>query len=423
MTRDQPSDRFSPSSADPDDDATAGFSARTPNPDDTVTLPRFLDALAAEGGAADNTQTAVFAAIPPDPPELPVTRLADNDGATRIIPVFRDPPPPPPPAARPMGRRGRTVALHRTRNSATRADALGLLRFRIAEWGRDVADRIRHQHGRQRGRRRLKVISTVAAFILAAAVTGGVWYLAPDKGDPTHASATDWAPGSAGGRQLAANLFAGTPAQSFPEGTAGLIAPPARPLPGWPSQQVAAGISQVTQALIETRIAPALVRDHNPDNFLNLIAPRQRDTLRTELDNGKSAAYASQLANGVQLVGNGPRVKGTFSYRATVNKQSVAVLEVESTFVWVYPIAPSAGHPDGSLIVVHDRITWQVTARDSVSATDAGLWLGDAESYASNIDCGLFSAGLLAPSPTAGSATEPADLFNPGAPLAKPTCT
>jgi hypothetical protein len=387
-----------------------------------VTLPAFRDSTAGRG------ETAIIPVVAPEPaaPPGPADAVAaaptgggaasasdSDDAATRIIPIFQDIPPAPRPVPPPAGR-GRTVAVHQTKSSATRADALGLLRFRLAE-------RIRAAYSRRQGRRRLQIISTLVAFVVVAAATAVAWSLAPDKPAPQRASANDWR-GAGGGADLAARLVAGTPAESFAEGVAGVVPAPARPLPGWPSQQVAAGISQVTQALIESRVAPTLVRDHNPEKFLALIAPGQQETLRSELNNGRSAAYASQLADGLQLAGNGPRVEGSMTYQTALNAQSVTVLQIVTTYVWAYPIAPTPGHPAGSLIVIHDRITWQVTAPTTVPEPEVGLWLGDAESYASNVDCGLFAVGLLAPSTTTTATAQPDGLFTPGAPLADPTC-
>jgi hypothetical protein len=132
----------------------------------------------------------------------------------------------------------------------------------------------------------------------------------------------------------------------------------------------------------------------------------------------------SQLASGVTVV-SPPRARGTFTYHTTINNQGAEVLEVTSSFVWAYAVAPTAFRPTASLIVVHDRIVWQVADPTSVPTSDAGLWLGDAESYAANVDCDEFSGGLLAPTPSTGG-TNPVistpELYVPGATMTEATC-
>jgi len=368
---------------------------------------------------ADYVPAAAPSGIPP---------IKDDDAATRIIPVFQDPPPSPPTpvyvasSERTGYRRGRTVMLHRTKNVASRSDAAGYLRFKLRERRRQVADRVRTMHARH-GSRRLKVLSTLIAFAIVAVAVGAVYVVGPGRPQRSTANASsDW--GGDVGTAVYGNPFAGTPADGFPEGAAGIVAPSARSIAGWPSQRVSAALALVTQALIDTRISPTLVRDHNPADFFKLIAPRQQDALQRELDSGVAAAYISQLANGVTLISS-PRAKGTMTYHTTTNAQGTNLLEITSSFVWVYPVAPTAERPNASLIVVHDRVVWQIADPATVPASDVGLWLGDAQSYAANVDCDTFAAGFLAPT-AAAAATNPVldtpDLFQPGAEMNEPTC-
>ena len=159
-------------------------------------------------------------------------------------------------------------------------------------------------------------LAAVAGAVVVALVAGGVtagwmrgWWgdsAAPaPSGTPT--------PGGA----ETASPFAGTPAEHFAEGEAGIVLPAAEPVGDFTAEEVAEALEQVRQALIAARLDETMLVDHNPEKFLSLLAPDHQVGRRLEFDNGEFASYATQIAPGVELAPVPPRVHGTITYEAT----------------------------------------------------------------------------------------------------------
>ncbi|MEH1013810.1 hypothetical protein V6U90_11965 [Micromonospora sp. CPCC 206060] len=193
--------------------------------------------------------------------------------------------------------------------------------------------------------------------------------------------------------------WAGTPAQTFPSGAAGIVLPPAHAVGPYTAAQVRDGLALVRRALVEARLGPRMLAGDNGP-FLALMAPDARADLRKEFTNAVALNYATRIGGKTRWVRTEtPRVKGTVTYRPTVDEYGVRVLEITTNFVWVYPFDVPATDPRDALVVMHDKVVWHVPHRNDVRTGSRGLWLWSATSYGYNVDCAAFRRGFLDVSP------------------------
>jgi hypothetical protein len=186
-----------------------------------------------------------------------------------------------------------------------------------------------------------------------------------------------------------ADPFGGSPADQWAEGGAGITLPAATAVGAYSQSTVAADLSTVKQALVDARLDPQMLTQHDPSQFLTLIAPNEQSDLRQDID-GKFA-WATQIDTAYPLDPHTPRVSGKMTFSSTVDSHSVHVLEVVTNYVWAYAFA------DGTVTIVHDQDRWRFYRPTDVPSGSSGLWLSDFQSYVSNMDCTDLDRGLLAP--------------------------
>src|SRR5690606_27273644 len=231
-------------------------------------------------------------------------------------------------------------------------------------------------------RTRRSLLTAVAGAVGVALVAGGVtagwmrgWWgdsAAPaPSGTPT--------PGGA----ETASPFAGTPAEHFAEGEAGIVLPAAEPVGDFTAEEVAEALEQVRQALIAARLDETMLVDHNPEKFLSLLAPDHQVGRRLEFDTGEFASYATQIAPGVELAPVPPRVHGTITYDAEVVQGGDQVIRVETQFVWVYGLSRKHEQP---VLVVRDILDWRVRGEVWLESS-RGLWLSGSTADHWGVDC------------------------------------
>ncbi|HEY8471388.1 MAG TPA: hypothetical protein VIL37_01990 [Natronosporangium sp.] len=210
--------------------------------------------------------------------------------------------------------------------------------------------------------------------------------------------------------------FAGTPAESFAEGADGIVMPEPAAVGDFSEGEVADMLEQVREAMIATRIDETMLIEHDPEPFISTMSPDNQDALRREFDTGSFAYFATQIEEGAQLAVPEPRVDGTVTFEATVDDSGFRVIEVVTNFVWAYAFVPPSSDVDG-IVVVRDRLVWQVAHADDVADSSLGLWLWEGEAYASGIDCDAFDRGYLAPQSELqvgiGGDVDEDDLFDP----------
>ncbi|MGC4766283.1 hypothetical protein ACLQ20_25850 [Micromonospora sp. DT46] len=192
-----------------------------------------------------------------------------------------------------------------------------------------------------------------------------------------------------------ADNFAGTPAAAFAKGAAGITLPPARRTGAFSATEVAAALADVRAAMLLARLDRKFLAGGELDRFVRMFAPATRSSMRADFRDDSFATYATRLAPGARLTADQPRVKGRVTYRATRDSDGIRVLEITTNFVWAYAFRTLDPTPGAGVVVVHDTVVWHVPHPDDVAKAGVGLWLWEADSYASNMDCAKFDKGLL----------------------------
>jgi hypothetical protein len=170
--------------------------------------------------------------------------------------------------------------------------------------------------------------------------------------------------------------FLGTPAQSYANGTAGIVIPPAHAVGTYSAAQVAAAYQETKRLLIAANLNPQTLRGGSPDAFASLLIPQQRSFFVDNLDKVglDSRGYARSTRGWVvsfaprstQLVGNVIKVHGSMrAMAAQVN--SSPVLRIHADYLFVYAVE----QPDNPLTLM--RIVAQdVVNVDFGTFTDPG---------------------------------------------------
>lgn len=178
--------------------------------------------------------------------------------------------------------------------------------------------------------------------------------------------------------------FAYTPAEQWPEGEQGIVAPDGNP-----------AYEQVRQAIIASRLDPATLTDHKPDRFLAMLAPAVREHVAKELH-----GWTTLLKPGTALLPNGIRVSGKM---ALGEKDGYPAVTTDHVFAYAFePPDPDQLTSQLEMVaVLRQKVTYTITPE--------GLWLSDADGFRYSIACEAAAQGFLAP-----RFTEPA---KPGAGL------
>jgi hypothetical protein len=192
-----------------------------------------------------------------------------------------------------------------------------------------------------------------------------------------------------------ASPFAGTPAEAFAEGEAGIVLPEAEPVGDFSADDVEAALEQVRDALVAARLDRSMLVNHDPEAFLSLLAPDHRIGRETEFESDEFAAYATQVAEGAMLAPVPPRVQGEISYDVATVELDQSLIEVVTRFTWAYAFETVDGSP-GQIVVVRDELRWQMRD-DQWLESSQGLWLFEGASRSWGTDCDAYEDGLVRP--------------------------
>jgi hypothetical protein len=269
------------------------------------------------------------------------------------------------------------------------------------------------ESSRATGRRRLVVIlaCVFALVLIAAGLVGsrilGIWGDSDPDAQPTASPTEPPSP------------FAGTPAENFAEGAAGIELPPAEAAGDYTADQVAEALEQVREALIAARLDESMLVEHDPDNFLATLAPDHRRAQQLTFGSADFAEFATQVADDAQLAPVTPRVEGSLSYEAATAEGDLGVIEVTTRFVWVYAFERRDVQVGGDLVVVRDELTWVFQEGYPWTEDSEGLWLAEEASRVWGADCEVADDGEVLPDndPVATLAERAEVIFDPEQPL------
>ncbi|MFI5911297.1 hypothetical protein [Dactylosporangium sp. NPDC051541] len=243
----------------------------------------------------------------------------------------------------------------------------------------------------ERNNQGLRNVAFVVSAVLAAVLLAAAWPTIRDRlpfGSSAAASSDDGPDTAPGGP------FAGTPAESYAKGAAGITLPPAAAVDGFTAAQVDAALQQVRRALVAGRLDNRMTVSHDNTALLNLLAPNARKEVGAWFTDPRSfTSVATWIDPAVHL---DPKEEARVSGKVTVGVvpvNDIPTLQVTTNFVWIYAFE-KAGSP---LAVVHDEVRWDFAKPDNLRPGDEGMWIGTAKSYLALIDCTAAAKGLLAP--------------------------
>lgn len=141
--------------------------------------------------------------------------------------------------------------------------------------------------------------------------------------------------------------FLGTPAQSYANGAAGIVIPPAHAVGNYSAAEVAAAYRTTRRMLIAANLDPRTLRGGSPDRFASLLIPQQRTQFVDSLDViGRTRAGAEKSSRvlvtsfppgSTQLVGSVIKVHGAM-HATTGMDGAWHVLRISADYLFVYAV-------------------------------------------------------------------------------------
>jgi hypothetical protein len=248
-------------------------------------------------------------------------------------------------------------ARYREPSAAQRAKAAEQARKQAKKQAREATRRDRRMTRRSGGRRRAAqaVSWTVAIVVLAVAGLLSWLHYAPGTGG----AVGNLNPATAG---PPADPFAGTPADQWADGAAGIVIPAAKAVGPFSASQVAAAYAATKRLLIAETLDKQTLAGGAPTAFADLLTPSARSQFLSGLNvrgayrtgqSRSSRSYVESFAPGTaELIGQVIKVKA--SMRAQTYRQSgMLVLAINVSELATYPIE-RPGDPSTWMRVVAD---------------------------------------------------------------------
>jgi hypothetical protein len=166
-------------------------------------------------------------------------------------------------------------------------------------------------------------------------------------------------------QMTAADPFAGSPAESYADGAAGIAVPPAHALSGYPATEVGAADLTVKRMLIAANLDPGTLRGGSPDAFADLLVQDERTQFVQQLDTigldkqgyaRSTRGWVTSFAPGsTELVGNVIKVHGTMAATTAISAGR-HLLRVHADYLFIYPVQ-RPGEPSTMMrVVVQDIV-------------------------------------------------------------------
>ncbi|WP_369248648.1 hypothetical protein [Streptomyces sp. R41] len=210
--------------------------------------------------------------------------------------------------------------------------------------------------------------------------------------------------------------FAGSPAEGWADGAAGIVVPEATPVGSLTRAQVATALRQMKALLVDANLNPATLRGDRPEAALATLDPEQPKMLADAKswlrEPGKEHDPLSLFSrfdpDETRLVGDVVKTRGRMTFKAGEHA-SVAV-HVDYTFV--YPVAPAdRGSTEVTRTIVRRVLDVEVADPRKYRATPGKLWILRHDQDLANSACAVYD-GFLHPqfassAPTGASPTGP----------------
>jgi hypothetical protein len=268
---------------------------------------------------------------------------------------------------------------------------------------------------------------TVAIVVLAGAGVLAYQHFANKRGGL--AAAISSAPGLSPVQQSdgpPADPFAGTAADRWANGAAGIVMPVAKPVGPFSAAQVVAAYVTTRKLLIAAGLDKQTLLGGAPTAFADLLAPRERAQFLAGLNTRGASKIGQELSTrtwvtsfapgSADLIGSVIKVHGSMSAQAVHDSGTIA-LAINVDYVFAYPVEPPGRPGDWMRVLAH-----QYGSLDFASWDDPG---GPLEAWYQGIDgsaggmCGI-NDGYIHPDYPIGRVPGPSGpVINPYSPPAK----
>ena len=177
---------------------------------------------------------------------------------------------------------------------------------------------------------------------------------------------TTTAPTASGASETAAvdgppaDPFAGSPAENWADGAAGIVIPAAHAVGGYTAAQVATAYQSTRKLLIAASLDKPTLLGGAPTAFASLLTSQQRTQFLGGLNRVGVDKHGNELSTrtlvtsfapgSTRFIGSVIKVYGTMSARAAVD-QGRKVLAVEVNYRFVYPVEPPGAPADWMRVV------------------------------------------------------------------------
>ncbi|MFF4348038.1 hypothetical protein [Streptomyces sp. NPDC001530] len=216
--------------------------------------------------------------------------------------------------------------------------------------------------------------------------------------------------------------FAGSPAEGWADGAAGIVVPKATPVGSLTRAQVATALRQTRALLVDANLNPATLRGDRPEAALATLDPKQpkmlddaKGWLREPGKGHDPLSLFSRFApDETRLVGDVVKTRGRMTFKA--GEHASVAIHVDYTFV--YPVAPAdQGSTEVTRTIVRRVLDVEVADPRKYQATPGTLWILRYDQDLANSACDVYD-GFLHPrfassaptgEPPTGPTTDPYD--------------
>jgi hypothetical protein len=219
--------------------------------------------------------------------------------------------------------------------------------------------RRRRQRGAERGRGPATTWTSAGVIIVLAAAAGFAWLLLRPPSTTAIGAAVVPTVAQSG---PPADPFAGTSADDWADGAAGIVIPAAKPADGFTAAQVAAAYQTTKKLLIAGDLNQPTLLGGAPSAFADLLTSEQRADflagLNTKGVNAGGRPVSTRIwvvsfaPGSTELIGSVIKVQGTMSAKS-VSYEGTTALAVIVNYLVAYAIEPPGDPADWMRFVTH----------------------------------------------------------------------
>ncbi|MEV4744302.1 hypothetical protein [Streptomyces sp. NPDC049555] len=196
-----------------------------------------------------------------------------------------------------------------------------------------------------------------------------------------------------------ARPFAGSPAQSYADGAAGIVLPEPRAVGAMSKDQVAAALQRTKDFLVASGLDPATLRGERPAAALALLDPRQEDVsgfataslARPDREHDPVLLFTRFDPKEAVLVGPTVKTRGRITFKE--GKDGGVTVHADYTFVYALR-KPARGSKEVTRTIVRRVLDTELLDPERYQVTPDRLTLSSFDMEAGNSACGRYDGYL-----------------------------